>query len=294
MPEELSNTEAEEGSQPKAGERLAMARRDQEIALRDIAKELHLDEPKVQALEQNRFESLGAPVFARGHLRKYAEIVGIDPDEVSAEYDELTTGLGEPPIVGNPRAVRREIDLTGYLIPGAITLIILIVAIIWFRAGTPLPSFDDSDSESGSAIELTLPAGPAADDGQTENSGATEASPAPEETATEVATAEPESAPDSGSADAAPEPLAAPSGPQVSMELVFTGNCWTEVTDADGQRLFFDLGSEGRSVEVSGTAPLRVLFGSYANVVVFVEGEDFPVPASARRGETARFTVNLP
>ena len=63
---------------------------------------------------------------------------------------------------------------------------------------------------------------------------------------------------------------------------------------ACGQRLFFDLGSEGRSVVVNGSAPLRVLFGSYANVALVVNGDDYPIPASARRGETARFTINAP
>ena len=64
----------EEG--PLGGERLRAARRANDISLRDIAKELHLDEGKVRALEQNDFDVLGAPVFAKGHLRKYAELVG--------------------------------------------------------------------------------------------------------------------------------------------------------------------------------------------------------------------------
>ena len=85
---------------------------------------------------------------------------------------------------------------------------------------------------------------------------------------------------------------AAASGPQTELELTFTGNCWTEVTDTNGERLFFDLGTEGQSVQVSGSAPLRVLLGSYANVSLAVNGRDYPIPASARRGETARFTID--
>ena len=59
---------------PLAGERLAVARRNQQITVLEIAKELHLDEHKVRALEQNDFDVLGAPVFAKGHLRKYAQL----------------------------------------------------------------------------------------------------------------------------------------------------------------------------------------------------------------------------
>ncbi len=75
-----------EDSGPLGGERLAAARRANEISARDIAIELHLDEPKVRALEQNQFEVLGAPVFAKGHLRKYAELVGVPIDDILSDY----------------------------------------------------------------------------------------------------------------------------------------------------------------------------------------------------------------
>ena len=64
-------------SEPLGGERLAEARHKEEIPLSDIAKELHLDEFKVEALERNEFDVLGAPVFAKGYLRKYAQLVGV-------------------------------------------------------------------------------------------------------------------------------------------------------------------------------------------------------------------------
>ena len=89
-PEEDANqtneSSEESAAAPVCGERLADARREQGISIRDIAKELHLDEPKVRALEENRFEVLGAPVFAKGHMRKYAELVGAPVDELLTEY----------------------------------------------------------------------------------------------------------------------------------------------------------------------------------------------------------------
>ena len=43
-------TEANKAQGPLAGERLAAARREQQITVLEVAKELHLDEPKVMAL----------------------------------------------------------------------------------------------------------------------------------------------------------------------------------------------------------------------------------------------------
>ncbi|HSS63503.1 MAG TPA: DUF4115 domain-containing protein, partial [Gammaproteobacteria bacterium] len=76
------------------------------------------------------------------------------------------------------------------------------------------------------------------------------------------------------------------------MELAFSGECWTEVTDASGRILFYNLGKEGTAVTLSGDEPLSVVLGDYEKVSIAVEGRDYPIPASARRGRMARFTIN--
>jgi cytoskeletal protein RodZ len=43
-------------------------------------------------MEQDRFALLGAPVFARGHLRNYAALVGAPEREIMADCD-----VGEVP-----------------------------------------------------------------------------------------------------------------------------------------------------------------------------------------------------
>jgi cytoskeleton protein RodZ len=81
---------------------------------------------------------------------------------------------------------------------------------------------------------------------------------------------------------------------QVRVLLTYTGDCWTEVTDATGRRLFFDLGRDGRSVELSGAEPLNVLFGSPGNVEVVVNGDDFALPATALPDRPLRLAIAGP
>ena len=107
-PEE-SGADSEEQS-PRAGERLAEARRERQITVLEVSKELHLDELKVRALEKNEFESLGAPVFAKGHLRKYAQLVGVEEDDVLTDYYKLTRSQAIPPVVANRRRPSREVS----------------------------------------------------------------------------------------------------------------------------------------------------------------------------------------
>jgi cytoskeletal protein RodZ len=128
-----------EGSGPLGGERLAAARRTHEISATDIAKELHLDEFKIRALEQNNFAVLGAPVFAKGHLRKYAELVGVPVDDVLADYYELNRAAGAPPVVGPVRRMRRDISLGPWITGGIIAIIIASTAWWWFARGPALP-----------------------------------------------------------------------------------------------------------------------------------------------------------
>jgi len=267
---------------PLAGERLAAARREQQITILEVAKELHLDEPKVRALEQNKFDLLGAPVFAKGHLRKYALLVAVDTDDVLQDYYKLNRASGMPPVVGKVRKPMREMS-PGPWIAAIVVLLIAATAYWWFLAAdtpqSPGPELQPPISEPlsddlgetdvvDSGIESD-PAGFLIDSVEVELS-----EPVAIETSPPVTT------------------MATPVAGEVRLTLSFTGDCWTEISDASGRRLFFNLGRDGRSVTVSGQAPLSVLFGNAENVSVRVNGTDYTISAADRRGETARLTIN--
>jgi cytoskeleton protein RodZ len=91
---------------------------------------------------------------------------------------------------------------------------------------------------------------------------------------------------------AVPSPAPAAGNDEVTLQLAFSGDCWTEVSDAAGRRLFFDLGKEGRTVTLRGRAPLQVLIGNDQNVVLNVNGSPYSTSGAERRGNTARFTIN--
>ena len=79
---------------------------------------------------------------------------------------------------------------------------------------------------------------------------------------------------------------------EVRVSITFLGECWTDIRDASGRRLFYDTGYEGQTVNVSGEAPLSVLFGVADNVSMTVNGRDFAIADADRRGRTARFMLH--
>jgi len=284
---------------PKAGERLAAARRAQNISVLEIAKELHLDEHKIRALEANSFADLGAPVFAKGHLRKYAELVNVPIDDVLADYYKLVRAQPAPPVVGPRRKQPREVQLGPWL--AGIVVVAVVGAAGYWWTGRPTPGPRSTDAATATR---TLPVGsPAAEAGSPADEPVTAAeapagSDGPEagvETETEAGTSPPAAAGEATAAaptaEEADAVAATPSGPGLRLTLEFAGDCWTEVTDADGARLFFDLGTAGRRVSLSGAPPLRVLVGNSDNVTISVDGEPYAIPDSARRGLTARLTI---
>jgi cytoskeleton protein RodZ len=69
------------------GKQLRTARERMGLGVSQAAEQLHVDEKVIDALETGRFKSLGAPVYVRGHLRHYAQLVG-EPS-ASGRYESL-------------------------------------------------------------------------------------------------------------------------------------------------------------------------------------------------------------
>jgi len=270
----------DESEGPVGGERLAEARRKLQISVVDIAKELHLDDFKVRALECNDFDVIGAPVFAKGHLKKYAQLVKVDEADVMADYYQLERASGMPPVVPGRSRPRQTIS------PGPWIAAILVIAIAgsgyWWLTTRETP-----------------PARPVTG----------EIAPLPQETDSSVTEVDETELPDqTGTIDAqrdaepafepelAPEPVALPvvETDALEMSITYSGDCWTEITDASGRRLFFDLGKSGTTVNLTGEAPFNALFGDAANVSLVVNGAAFDIPTRDRRGRTARLTITGP
>lgn len=294
MSDQPHDTPVEEREEPLAGKRLAEARCLRDISIVEIAKELHLDEPKVRALEQNRFDVLGAPVFVKGYIRKYAEIVGVSVDEVLADYAQFERRDEPPPIVGLRTRPPRDIS------PGPWLAAILGVAVL--GGGTWLWLSGSLDAlfvaRERAALAPFEAAAPAASDTAARAGTEPEAAGSEPVTETGLPAAVPDEPVDDAFAEAQDAPPvfeAPPAGPpgegEVGLTVAFSGDCWTEVSDASGARLYFGLGKAGETMSVVGTAPLHVLLGDSEHATVQVDGEAFPIPPSARRGDTARLTI---
>jgi cytoskeleton protein RodZ len=57
---------------------------------REVADQLHITIHYVRALESNSYEKLPGAIFAKGYLKSYALLLGLDVEDLMSRYDELT------------------------------------------------------------------------------------------------------------------------------------------------------------------------------------------------------------
>jgi len=271
---------SDEPTGPLGGERLAEARRELQISVHDIAKELHLDEPKVRALERNEFDVLGAPVFAKGHLKTYAHLVNVDPADVLADYYHLNRTVTMPPVISTRPKPRRELSPGPWI--AAIVVIVIAVSVYWWFSGPVDPESVIAEPQQADDSMIVTP--PSTDEDTVapppESGDRIEIEPAASETTAEpVVENEPETQPEVAEG-------------QLHLLVIYSGDCWTEITDASGRRLLFDLGKDGRTVELSGAEPFNILFGNPGNVSLRVNGRDYALPATNRPDRPMRLTIS--
>ncbi len=118
-------------SGPSPGARLRSAREAKGLTIEVVAERLRLNAALVLAMEEDRLALLGAPVFARGHLRNYAALVGIPEDEAMAAF--ASGEIPEPSFLPAMDLRPRVRDHARWAWPiAAVLLAIAVVAAFWW------------------------------------------------------------------------------------------------------------------------------------------------------------------
>src|SRR3982751_5727869 len=89
------------------GETLRRQRLQNRISLEKISLDTKIGVRLLEAIEAGQFEKLPGGVFRRSFVLQYARALGLDPEEVSAELDQLhqfdeVPSLPVPPVNGAP------------------------------------------------------------------------------------------------------------------------------------------------------------------------------------------------
>jgi cytoskeleton protein RodZ len=261
------------------GQMLRRAREARGLTEQQAAEQLTLDVTVVSALERDDLAALGAPVFAKGHLRRYGAMLGIGEDELLAAYERARAQPETPTLI--PRSRQEMMPVRGrpkwpWVIGGTL-LFVLAAGLAAYVSEYGLPWPSEAPGESVSTADPAVIPAPSPD--ALAGSGSV---------AIEPATAEPGGLADTASADASPLPV--PPG-HVSLNIRFAADSWTEIYDGFGKAVLYDLGRAGTQRAIAAAAPLSVTFGNAPAVTLLVNGRPAALPAVPAGQTVARFRV---
>jgi cytoskeleton protein RodZ len=275
---------------PSLGQLLREARVAKDLTIDQLATELRIEARQISALEEDRFEQIGVPVFVKGYIRQCGQRLGVDQNMLMGIYARQTK-LSEVDVrPSKPIRLRDERQITVWVVAFLVLLLIGVGLAVWWLNGanfeigtTPAPA-----ARVEQAPPPPVPAEPVVEP-QSQSDTAT-GQPAPENAA-------PAQPGDIGAAVA--PPAAAGAAPLVvaavargvALDVTFDAESWAEITDARGQRLFFDLGAEGRHVVLHGEPPISVTFGNGSAVRLLVDGARYPIPTQGGQGKLVRFSI---
>lgn len=250
------------------------------------AEKLHLEPRAIAALEREDFQQLGGAVYARGHLRRYAELLGESPSEMESLFAQRPQATVPPDLARIPRPIissRRARRPTLGLWPVAVVAGVLLVGgLVWWavrsmpkRTGAGVETVTESikiDNLAG-ATPAAASSAPSAAPTPTPASASANLTAAPQLLAPATKSATP----------AVPDPL--------RLSLHFRQDTWAEIYDAGGTRLWYDVGGAGSEQKLSGHAPLHVVLGNAAAVAITVNGKSVPLSATIRGTPNVRFSI---
>jgi len=294
------------------GERLRSARKAKALSVEQVAETLHLEERIVRALEDERYASLGAPVFVRGHLRSYARLLGLSEDTVLEAYRKADPASEVSPRMARVREQPVRVSPSVWslgLVAAVAGLVVLVVYVLQDPPGPAPAANPPSPPPTERAPPPALGRG-----GEPAGAAAAPLSPAPEppaaadEAVGEPVPAEPE-APEAGAAPVAAAPEAEPVAPEpepeepavpelpaerAALTIFFDEGSWVEVTDRDGRK-FAGEQPAGSRREFRGEFPFRIVLGNAPGVRILANGVPVSVPnAAIRRSNVARFQIEAP
>lgn len=332
------------------GETLRQARESNGWSLAEVALKLNLTVNSLSNLEAGAFDKLPGHTFARGYIRAYAKLLGMDQTVLVQQFDQSTGTDSQGSNVHSLGRIEEPVRVS-HTILRIVSLLLLIAVIgggfVWWQDQTssrtkdlttlapehvevegadgttqihPLDEPEDQAVAQGQAEGTTALALPQAET-SAEAPAAAEAvaptAPAPTPAAPAHSTAPVVAAPAHSTAPVVTTPLSpAPTAPVVStppasasvtptippaaaaapvagqgqVQLQFTADCWTQVSDGTGKVLLSGLKRKGENVSVSGKPPFSVRLGFARGAQVSYNGQVVDV-APFTSGETARLKL---
>ncbi|HHX42883.1 MAG TPA: helix-turn-helix domain-containing protein [Chloroflexi bacterium] len=287
----------------QVGATLRAARESRGLTLEDIEKATRIRRVLLEALENDAYDDLPSPVYTRGFIRNYAQLVGLDPEEMVAAYAAAT---GTPPASPTPEVLDEPLVQSprGGALGGILWGIVIVLAIgiagwyaytRFYLGETPtLPSlpFLAPAASPEAGVTATPPSQAAVVTTPTDAVDPTAVDPTAVEPTEEPTATPPPTAtlpPTQAVVIVTPTAVAG-----ITVEARVTAATYVEVT-ADGERLLTTTLQAGAEEAWTGDEAVSLRVGNAGGISLTVNGVEVPPLGASGEVVTVEYTRdNLP
>lgn len=320
------NTEATHDQHEKqtTGVRLRNAREQLGLSQQAVAERLCLKLSTVRDLEEDKNPTELASTFLRGYIRSYARLVHIPEEELLPMIEQQVPARAAKVTLNHGYALgkqRKKRD--GWLMSFTWLVLIVVIGLTgawWWQnhkaqqaeitsmadhtsaeqtvtEGQSVPLDSSAAAPTEGAVEVPLQAPAAAPvpeaaapatAANTQNNTVVAPSQAPVETAAPAATAPTTEAP----LPTAEAGISAPAADANALVMNFSADCWLEVTDGSGKKLFSGMQRSGATLNLAGQTPYRLKIGAPSAVQIQFQGKPVDLSRFIRNNQVARLTLN--
>jgi cytoskeleton protein RodZ len=269
------------------GQKLKAEREKRGVSAQKMADDMHLDAWVIDALETGDYERIGPAVYAQGHLRKYASILGVSATQEAPAPQTKPTGPPPPtPIIRlDPPGGGGSIWPT---VGGFAVVALVAGGIAWWR-----PWHTARTASATARAPLAASVAASASTSEPADAGATDAKEG-------GGTANEDQAANAGQAAGGGEVAAAvatPAGPveltpgvgRAQLRLSFSAASRVAIYDYTGKPVFTGNGRANSVKTLSGMAPFRVYLGFASGVQLQVNDRAVAIGPQFVSGDVARF-----
>ncbi|CBG89204.1 cytoskeleton protein RodZ [Citrobacter rodentium] len=324
------NTEAthDQHEAQSTGVRLRNAREQLGLSQQAVAERLCLKVSTVRDIEEDKAPADLASTFLRGYIRSYARLVHIPEEELlpGLEKQAPVRAAKVAPMQSFSLGKRRK-KRDGWLMTFTWLVLFVVVGLTgawWWQNhkaqqeeittmadqtsaelnanggnGQSVPldtsaaaSQDNTPASTGPAETAQTPAPtPTAPAASAQQNAVVPPSQANVDTAT-TAPATPAPADGATALPTDPAGTTTPAADPNALVMNFTADCWLEVTDATGKKLFSGMQRKDGNLNLTGQAPYKLKIGAPAAVQIQYQGKPVDLSRFIRTNQVARLTLN--
>ncbi|GGK00517.1 XRE family transcriptional regulator [Lentibacillus kapialis] len=297
------------------GEKLKEAREEQNLTLESLQETTKIQKRYLEAIEEGNFKLLPGTFYARAFIKEYAAAVGLDANELLAEYegeipqadDEHTTQYAHIHRSRKDNNATKNTNIFSFIPTMIVVLLVIgIIFVIWFfyqgtvseESKNPVQQQNDQEV-SYDSDENNQTSGQTGDSGsESDSADGSEPENSNDDSVEQTEESKPEFAVEEKGTSNSPESTVTleNASDDTTATIEASGESWLDVQNDAGESLFSGMVSTENSpveMDLSGTDRVWFSVGNAPSLKISIDGTELEYPVNPEEKVYQKIWVNI-